>query len=266
MSAIEPTAAPAALVSLRGVTLRLGEENLYQGMDLEVRQGEFLCIVGPSGCGKSTSLRLMSGLIEPSGGRILVDGRPPRAAREDFAFIFQNPRLVPWRNAAENVCLAATLRSGSRKRQVMPRAMAELARVGLRRDSHKMPAMMSGGERQRVAIARALMVDPRILLMDEPFSALDPRTRVMMRAEITRLWQETGKTVVFVTHDIDEALALADRIAVFSSKPTRLLEMIDVDVPRTRRAAGGEAIETLRGKLQHLLHHDPDLRPEEPAA
>lgn len=250
------SATDTPLIRLQDVTLRLGSENLYEGLNLSVHEGEFLCIVGPSGCGKSTMLRLISALIDPTGGTISVDGRPPRAARADFAFVFQTPRLVPWRSAAENVCLAATLRHGTRKGQAMERALQELARVGLARDGQKMPAMMSGGERQRVAIARALMVDPRILLMDEPFSALDPRTRTLLRAEIVRLWQETGKTVIFVTHDIDEALTLADRIAVLSAKPTRLLETLEVDVPRDARQADAAGMGRLRARLETLLHHD----------
>src|SRR5262249_15049077 len=155
--------------------------------------------------------------------------------REDFAFVFQSPRLVPWRNAAENVCLAAALRFGWPKRKVMARAIEVLGKVGLAHDTHKMPPIMSGGERQRVAIATALVVDPRIILMDEPFAALDIRTRALMREEILGLWRETRKTIVFVTHDTDEALMLGDRVAVLSTKPTRLIETLTIDAPRPRR-------------------------------
>jgi NitT/TauT family transport system ATP-binding protein len=253
-----PTEAAGAgktpVIAFDNVTLRFGDDALYAGLNLEVRRGEFLCIVGPSGCGKSTTLRLMSGLLAPSEGSIRVDGRPAQEKREDFAFVFQNPRLVPWRNAAENVCLAATLRYGTPKRKAMDRAVRELAKVGLAKDTRKMPAMMSGGERQRVSIARALMVDPKIILMDEPFSALDLRTRKLMREEILALWKETGKTVIFVTHDVDEALILADRVTVLSQKPTRLIETITIDSPRPRQTDRDPALLRLRNRLHELLH------------
>lgn len=244
------------VIAFHNVTLRFGEVPLYAGLDLDVHSGEFLCIVGPSGCGKSTTLRLMSGLLAPSEGEVLVERRPAREKREDFAFVFQNPRLAPWRNAAENVCLAATLRYGTRKRKAMERAVRELARVGLAKDTQKMPATMSGGERQRVAIARALMVDPKIVLMDEPFSALDVRTRALMREEILALWQETGKTVIFVTHDVEEALVLANRIVVLSQKPTRLIETIAVAAPWPRRIEADPDLLRIRSRLHELLHFE----------
>jgi NitT/TauT family transport system ATP-binding protein len=244
------------VIAFDNVALRFGEVPLYAGLNLEVRSGEFLCIVGPSGCGKSTTLRLMAGLIAPSEGAILVDGRPAQEKREDFAFVFQNPRLVPWRNAAENVCLAATLRYGTGKRKAMARAVHELGKVGLAKDTQKMPAMMSGGERQRVAIARALMVDPKIILMDEPFSALDVRSRRLMREEILALWQETRKTVIFVTHDVNEALTLADRIAVLSPKPTRLIDTIAVAAPRPRQIEADPELLRIRSRLYDGLHFE----------
>ncbi len=249
-------AGPPPAIVFDNVTLRFGGDPLYAGLNLDVRSGEFLCIVGPSGCGKSTTLRLMSGLLAPSEGAIRVEGRPAQEARENFAFVFQNPRLVPWRNAAENVCLAATLRYGTTKRKAMERAVRELGKVGLAKDTQKMPAMMSGGERQRVSIARALMVDPKIILMDEPFSALDLRTRTLMREEILALWKETRKTVIFVTHDVDEALVLADRVAVLSQKPTRLIETITIDAPRPRQIDTDPDLLRIRSRLHDLLHFD----------
>lgn len=248
------------VVAFDDVTLRFGDETLYTGLNLEVRAGEFLCILGPSGCGKSTTLRLMAGLLTPSEGAIRVEGRPAQEMREDFAFVFQNPRLVPWRNAAENVCLAASLRYGTSKRKAMDRAIRELGKVGLAKDTQKMPAMMSGGERQRVSIARALMVDPKIVLMDEPFSALDLRTRALMREEILALWKETQKTVIFVTHDVEEALVLADRIAVLSQKPTRLIETIAIDASRPRQIDTDPALQSVRSRLHDLLHFE--MEPE----
>lgn len=260
MATEAPIADQQPVVAFDDVTLRFGDETLYTGLNLEVRTGEFLCIVGPSGCGKSTTLRLMAGLLTPSEGAILVEGRPAQEMREDFAFVFQNPRLVPWRNAAENVCLAASLRYGTSKRKAMDRAIRELGKVGLAKDTQKMPAMMSGGERQRVSIARALMVDPKIVLMDEPFSALDLRTRALMREEILALWKETRKTVIFVTHDVEEALVLADRIAVLSQKPTRLMETIVIDASRPRQIDTDPALQSVRSRLHDLLHFE--MEPE----
>lgn len=260
MATDAPVADQQPVVAFDDVTLRFGDETLYTGLNLEVRAGEFLCIVGPSGCGKSTTLRLMAGLLTPSEGAIRVEGRPAQDMREDFAFVFQNPRLVPWRNAAENVCLAASLRYGTSKRKAMDRAIRELGKVGLAKDTQKMPAMMSGGERQRVSIARALMVDPKIILMDEPFSALDLRTRALMREEILALWKETRKTVIFVTHDVEEALVLADRIAVLSQKPTRLIETIAIDASRPRQIDTDPALQSVRSHLHDLLHFE--MEPE----
>ncbi|AOB33957.1 hypothetical protein AKI39_22590 [Bordetella sp. H567] len=222
------------------VDVTLGGQRIYDTLSFEVRRGEFLCILGPSGCGKSTSLRVMGGLLPISGGQVSVAGRPPSEAWQEIAFVFQSPRLVSWRNALDNILLAPELRFGKAGREERQgrreRAMDLLAMVGLAADAHKYPSALSGGERQRVAIARALAVDPQIIFMDEPFSALDPNTRQRMRAEIEQIWQRTGKTVVFVTHDIDEALQLADRIVLFSGKPTTVLETVAVDTPRPRRA------------------------------
>jgi len=155
--------------------------------------------------------------------------------------VFQSPRLAPWRNVMDNVLMGVELRSGrAAARQQTAKAQGLLDLVGLGTSAHKFPAMLSGGERQRVAIARALAVDPSIVLMDEPFSALDPNTRLRLRQEIVRIWQETQRTVVFVTHDIEEAIWLADRIVLLSNKPTRVLESI--------------ALQALRQRLEHLFH------------
>jgi NitT/TauT family transport system ATP-binding protein len=256
MPAGTPAETASPIIAFDGVTLDLGGHGLYAGLDLAVRAGELFCIVGPSGCGKSTILRLMAGLIAPSGGSVRIAGDPPHKRSEDFAFVFQSPRLVPWRDAVENVCLAAALRYGLPKRKVMDRAIAELGKVGLAGDAHKMPAAMSGGERQRVAIARALVVDPKIILMDEPFAALDIRTRALMREEILGLWRETRKTIVFVTHDTDEALMLGDRVAVLSAKPTRLIETLVINAPRPRRVDDDPALRGMRERVRGHFHDD----------
>ena len=235
-------AAPA--IAFEQVRLELGGVAIYEDLSFAVRQSEFVCLLGPSGCGKSTALRLIGDLVPHQGGRIQVEGRDPASTWQRLAYVFQSPRLLPWKDALDNAAFGLEMRNPRMGRdERRQRAQAQLRRVGLGADTHKMPAMLSGGERQRVAIARALALDPDIILMDEPFSALDPNTRVRLRQQLIELWQETGKTVVFVTHDVDEALYLADRIIVMSPKPSRVVETVTVTRPRPR------AIET-----------DPDLR------
>jgi NitT/TauT family transport system ATP-binding protein len=242
-----------AIITFDNVGVSFGEERIYDRLSFDVRRGEFVCILGPSGCGKSTSLRLIGGLLDVDAGRITVDGHTPQDAWPEIAFVFQSPRLVPWRTALDNVLLGAQLRFGSGdKDRRRARADELLALVGLAGDTRKYPSMLSGGERQRVAIARALSVDPKIVLMDEPFSALDPNMRSRMRVEMERIWIETGKTVVFVTHDIDEALQLADRTVVLSNKPTRVLEVIELKTPRPR-SLGDPDLDTHRQKLIRLF-------------
>jgi NitT/TauT family transport system ATP-binding protein len=238
------------IIAFRDVEVALGGDRIYDGLSFDVRRGEFVCILGPSGCGKSTSLRIIGGLLEINGGEVAVDGRTPQTAWSELAFVFQSPRLVPWRTAIDNVLLGTDLRFGRGERATrLARAQELLALVGLAGDSRKYPGMLSGGERQRVAIARALAVDPQIVLMDEPFSALDPNTRQRMRVEMERIWQRTGKTVVFVTHDIDEALQLADRIVVLSKKPTRVLDIVTIDAKRPRAAS----VRDLDAQRRHLM-------------
>jgi NitT/TauT family transport system ATP-binding protein len=242
------------LINFDHVGLAFGGEAIYEDLSFSVGRGEFVCLLGPSGCGKSTSLRLIGDLLAAQSGQVTIDGKPPSQAWQDVAFVFQSPRLAPWRNAIDNVLLGVELRMGkeeARRRQA--RASELLAMVGLANLAHKYPSMLSGGERQRVAIARALAVDPTIVLMDEPFSALDPNTRRRMRSEIESIWQRTGRTVLLVTHDIEEAIVLADRIVLLSNKPTRVLESIPVTVPRPRRLVGDPELEALRDRLQRLF-------------
>jgi NitT/TauT family transport system ATP-binding protein len=244
---------PAPIIAFENVGVVLGDEQIYDHLSFEVRRGEFVCILGPSGCGKSTSLRIIGGLLDVTSGRVTVDGRGPHDAWPDIAFVFQSPRLVPWRTALDNVLLGTELRFGIADRpQRRARATELLTLVGLAGDTRKYPSMLSGGERQRVAIARALAVDPQIVLMDEPFSALDPNMRGRMRTEMERIWLGTAKTVVFVTHDIDEALQLADRTVVLSNKPTRVLEIIELKTARPR-ALGDRDLDTHRQKLVKLF-------------
>lgn len=224
------------LVRLRDLRLVLGGIDIYDGISFDIRRGEFLCILGPSGCGKSTLLRLIGDLIQPSAGEITIDGSPPTAALDKIAYVFQSPRLVPWRTALGNIMLAHELRFGGKPDAAMhDQVTALLAIMGLEHDDGKYPLMLSGGERQRVAIARALSVDPEIILMDEPLSALDINTRQRLRTTILDIWRLSQKTIVFVTHDIDDALALADRVLVLSGKPSRIVDTIAIGVPQPRQ-------------------------------
>jgi NitT/TauT family transport system ATP-binding protein len=242
------------ILAFERVSTRLGGDVIFDELSFAADEGEFLCILGPSGCGKSTSLRLMGDLLPVQGGRVAVDGKTPAEAWHSLAYVFQSPRLVPWRTALGNVVLGMELRfDGMAKAAMEARAAELLALVGLGRDTHKYPSMLSGGERQRVAIARALAVDPRIILMDEPFSALDLNTRRRLRAELVSIWQQTGKTVVFVTHDIEEALVLADRILLLSNKPTRVLDTLAVTAPRPRDLAGSADLQRQRARLHELF-------------
>jgi len=241
------------IITFENVGVVFGEERICDGLSFDVRRGEFVCILGPSGCGKSTSLRVIGGLLDASSGRVTVDGRAPHDAWPEIAFVFQSPRLVPWRTALGNVLLGSELRFGAGDRERRTTRAADLLDlVGLAGDARKYPSMLSGGERQRVAIARALAVDPKIVLMDEPFSALDPNMRSRMRVEMERIWLETGKTVVFVTHDVDEALQLADRTVVLSNKPTRVLDIIELQTQRPR-VPGERGLDARRQELVKLF-------------
>lgn len=241
-------------IEFRNVALSFGRDRIFEDISFQVAKGEFVCILGPSGCGKSTSLRLIGDLIDPDAGEVTVEGKQPSQTWSDIAFVFQSPRLAPWRNVLSNILLGVELRYGNAEAKRRTELAGRLLRmVGLSDSGNKYPLMLSGGERQRVAIGRALAVEPSIMLMDEPFSALDPNTRRRLRGEIERIWQETGITVVFVTHDIDEAIALADRIILMSNKPSRVLETIAVDEARPRDVNGSVALRAMRHRLHDLF-------------
>lgn len=200
-----------------------------------VKDNEFVSIIGPSGCGKSTLLRLVSDLLPVSGGTVLVDGEPPQAARRkrEIGFVFQEPALMPWRSSEKNVRLPFEVmgRRGAASRET---ARDLLKFVGLAGFEDKRPDELSGGMKQRVSIARALTYEPRLLLMDEPFGALDQITREEMNAELLNIWAQHQSTVLFVTHSISEAIYLSDRVVVLSPRPSRIVEIVDVPLPRPR--------------------------------
>jgi NitT/TauT family transport system ATP-binding protein len=209
---------------------------VLEHFDLRVREGEFLAVLGPSGCGKSTLLNLLAGLTSPTSGRISVDGEPVGAARNKLGFVFQGYALFPWRTVRKNVETGLEIR-GLKRAQRRSEAERFLRLVGLLDFPDHYPHQLSGGMRQRVAIARVLAYGPEILLMDEPFGALDAQTRESLQQELLGIWEQSAKTVVFVTHSIDEAIYLADRVAVVGRRPGRVKEIIDIDLPRPRPAS-----------------------------
>ena len=199
-----------------------------------VRPGEFVSVLGPSGCGKSTLLMMVAGLLPPSGGDIRVDGVPVRGPRREIGVVFQAPVLLPWRTVLDNVLLPIEMLQLSR-RAYIERARELLAMVKIDDFAEKLPRELSGGMRQRVSICRALIHDPAILLMDEPFSALDAITRDQMGQELLRIWEHHRKTVVFVTHSIREAVFLSDRVVVMGQRPATVTQELEVALPRPRR-------------------------------
>jgi NitT/TauT family transport system ATP-binding protein len=202
-------------------------------VNLAVRPHRFVALVGPSGCGKSTTLGLIAGLDGPSAGTVTVRGKPVTGIGQSVGFLFQRDALLPWKTVRENVGLPLLLR-GIRGPEAQERTADFIARVGLRGFEQRFPHELSGGMRKRVALAQTLVYDPEILLMDEPFSALDVQTRNLMEDELLALWQGSGKTVIFVTHDLEEAIALADEVVVMTAGPARVKATYEVDLPRPR--------------------------------
>jgi len=206
-----------------------GEFTALQDVGLDVAEGEFLVVVGPSGCGKSTLLDLIGGLTRPTSGRVLIDGAEVTGPALDRGIVFQQYALFPWRTALRNVEFGLEATGVPRRRRA-ERAREFLNLVGLTGFEDRHPHQLSGGMRQRVAIARSLAYDPSVLLMDEPFAALDAQTRESLQDELVRIWQRTGKTIVFITHAIDEAVLLGQRVAVLTSRPGRVKEIVPIDL------------------------------------
>jgi NitT/TauT family transport system ATP-binding protein len=238
--------AQRAVVSLRGVSKEFGRGGVValEGIDLDVRPGEFVSLIGPSGCGKSTLLRIVGDLIQPTAGGVAVNGKPPRRAREDrdYGIVFQDAVLFDWRTVEKNIALPLEMTGWSReRRRVRVRELLDL--VELSGFEKHYPWQLSGGMQQRVSIARALSFSPALLLMDEPFGALDEMTRERMNLELLQIWEQTGSTVIFVTHSIAEAVFLSTRVVVMSPRPGRITGLIDIDLPRPR---GNETREAAR--------------------
>ncbi len=211
-----------------------GDLTALKDVNLDVRQGEFLSLLGPSGCGKSTVLRCLAGLEDISSGTLEISGKPVNGPPEKLGVVFQRDVLLDWRTVLDNVLLPAEFGDKKKVEALRPKAMQLLEMVGLGGYADRHPWELSGGMRQRAAICRALLDDPALLLMDEPFGALDEFTRDQLNLELQRLWAETHKTVVFITHSIPEAILLSTRVAVMARNPGRIVEVIDIDLPRPR--------------------------------
>ncbi|HEY8818282.1 MAG TPA: ABC transporter ATP-binding protein [Candidatus Limnocylindrales bacterium] len=232
-------ATPAAVVEAAGVGKVFGSGptavTALEGIDLTIRQGEFISLIGPSGCGKSTLLRLIGDLTAPTSGSVAVNGKPAARARldRDYGMVFQAPVLMDWRTIVKNIELPLEI-MGFPADERRRRAGDLLRLVELEAFADRHPWELSGGMQQRVAIARALSFDPKLLLMDEPFGALDEMTRERMNAELMSIWQRTGTTIVFVTHSIPEAVFLSTRVVVMSARPGRISQVVEIDLPATR--------------------------------
>jgi NitT/TauT family transport system ATP-binding protein len=246
-------------VSVKDATVRFGDGanavTALAGVSFDVVEGSLVTMLGPSGCGKSTLLRAIADLVPLSEGGISVLARSPSAARRqrNFSFVFQDATLLPWRSAIDNVRLPLEVGGGDRSAHDEPGELLEL--VGLKGREDALPDQLSGGMRQRVAIARALVTRPRILLMDEPFGALDEITRDKLNEELLRIWQETGTTIIFVTHSIPEAAFLGQRVLMLASHPGRVKEFVTVDLPYPRRLAVRDTLEFVQitAHLRQLL-------------
>ncbi|MCC7426945.1 MAG: ABC transporter ATP-binding protein [Alphaproteobacteria bacterium] len=228
---------PTAKLEFQHLTKRFGDLVALQDISATIADGEFVSIVGPSGCGKTTLLRIIAGLERATEGRALLAGREISGVGYERGFVFQSDSLLPWRTVLSNVLIGIEIREGRRPEADVQRARELIQMVGLGGFENYYPRQLSGGMRQRANLARALAINPEILLMDEPFSALDAQTREVMQSELTRIWQQGRKTVLFITHQIDEAVFLSDRVIVLARRPGRVREVVDVDLPRPRALA-----------------------------
>ncbi|HEX9162758.1 MAG TPA: ABC transporter ATP-binding protein [Thermoanaerobaculia bacterium] len=218
-------------VEFHRVSQSFGSMRVLDSIDLSVRAGEFVCILGPSGCGKSTLLNIVAGFIAPTEGEVSIDGVPVSGPDPRRIFVFQERGVFPWLNVEQNIGFGLyRLRDGEKR----DRIARYVQLVGLQGFEHAYPSELSGGMKQRLEVARALAVDPDVLYLDEPFGALDSITRLQMRRELLRIWEAEKKTILFVTHDIEESVQLADRVVVMSQRPARIRRIIEIDIPHPR--------------------------------
>jgi NitT/TauT family transport system ATP-binding protein len=229
-------------IMIDDVTIAFGsgakKNTAVEATSLEIEPGQFVCILGPSGCGKSTLLNSVAGYIKPAGGRVLVDGKEVTQPGPDRGMVFQQYSLFPWKTVHQNIAFGPKI-AGHSQRECDSIASTFLAMIGLKDMANKLPGELSGGMQQRVGIARALANYPSVLLMDEPFGALDAQTRLIMQENLLNIWSEFGTTVLFITHDVDEAIFLADRILIMSASPGSIIADLTVELPRPRNAEIG---------------------------
>lgn len=258
----ESASASAPKVSVRNLSKTYQGRNrseipVFSEISLDINPEEFICIVGPSGCGKTTFIKIIDGLAPASSGSVYVNGREVSEPDFDRAFVFQADSLYPWRTVLDNIAFGLEIK-GIERKQRYPRARELIKMVGLAGFESHYPHELSGGMRQRVNLARALAVDPEIILMDEPFASLDAQTREVMQQELLKLWLNHRKTVVFITHQIDEAVYLADRVVVFSARPSSIKADIRVDIPRPRQLSVKRSPKFLEyvGEIWNLIESD----------
>jgi ABC-type nitrate/sulfonate/bicarbonate transport system ATPase subunit len=225
------TAPRRVKLSARGLKMRFGGTEVLSGVDLDVHEGELVCVLGPSGCGKSTLLNIAAGFLAPSVGEVRIDGQPVSRPDPRRVFVFQERGVFPWLTVEGNIRFGLQGRPAEEQARIVARYV-EL--VGLQGFERAYPHELSGGMKQRVEVARALAVDPDMLFLDEPFGALDSITRIQMRTELLRIWEAEKKTILFVTHDIEESVQLADRVVVMSARPAAIRRVVTIDVPRPR--------------------------------
>ncbi len=238
-------------LEIRNVKKSFGNLKVLDGVSFEVEKGEFACIVGESGCGKTTLLKIVAGLVKADKGEVLYDGKELKT--EDIAFVFQDDRLLPWRTALENVMFSLEMRMrelDKKRREEIARSFLELA--GLKGFEDYYPHQLSGGMRQRVGICRALAVNPKVLLMDEPFASLDAQTRNRMQLELLKIWEKRRKTILFVTHSVDEAVFLADKVVILSPRPAKVLKVLEINLERPRDRTSPEFV-GYRREIMNLL-------------
>jgi len=246
-----------AKLAVRGVEMTFAGPppmRALEPIDLEVRDGELVCLLGPSGCGKSTFLQIVAGFIKPTGGSVMIDGAPVTGPDRKRIFVFQERGVFPWLTVAENIAFGlADLTKAERAKRVA----AHVELVGLEGFENAYPHELSGGMKQRVEVARALAVDPDMLFLDEPFGALDSMTRLTMRSELLRIWQAAKKTILFVTHDVEESVQLADRVVVMSARPGAIRKIVEIDIPRPRDLSSPRYLELRDGILAEIgLAHE----------
>lgn len=247
---------PEHIVSIKNLCKRYKtKENLnvdaLKNINLDVRKNDFICIVGPSGCGKSTLLRIIAGLEEATDGKIIYNGKELLKPTREIGMVFQDYSLLPWRTVLDNIALGLEFKGIAKKKRIKV-ASEYLKLIDMEKFAKAYPYELSGGMQQRVAIARALANDPHVLLMDEPFGALDAHTRILLQRELLRIWEQNKKTILFVTHSVDEAVYLADKVIVMSSNPGEIKEIVDIDIKRPRDR-GNIKYATMTSKILKML-------------